>query len=303
MSSPETLLITSATGKIGTALVHLASARPGVRVRVATRSPTSPQAELLRSFRPEQVECVAFDDQDEASLARAFDGVTQLMVIAPFAGDMEAWHQRVVSAAKKSGGVRFLVKVSVTGARSPESDPPPGRIPLQHFLGEEVCRASGIPTLSIRPTIFAQHFLMGSGLYERGDDRFYLPTGAARVAFLDCRDIAACADAAFALDDDDRAPWAGRSFELTGPQAVTAADIATTLGRVAGRPFTHIDGMEAFEKRCAELKKPDFVKGIYGEAAGGWFGEVATDEFASLVGRSPTSFAKFAFDHAAWFSN
>jgi uncharacterized protein YbjT (DUF2867 family) len=295
---PQTILVTSATGKIGTELVGLASSA-GHRVRVATRQLDGARARLLQAFAHDRVEPVAFDVADPTTLARAFEGVTRLMLIAPFSPDMLAWHERVVEAARTAGSVSFIAKVSVTGARAPDSDPPPGNLPLQHWRGEEVCRSSGIATCAIRPTIFAQHFTMGTGLYERGDDRFYLPIGEAGVAWLDCRDIAACALALLQLDDPS--PWAGRSFELTGPEAITAPEIAEVLSLVAGRPITWVDGMDAFSRRCAELGKPDRIKAIYAEAAGGWFGEPHTAELEQLLGRRPTSFAKFASDVlSAW---
>jgi uncharacterized protein YbjT (DUF2867 family) len=295
---PETMLVTSSTGKIGTEMVALASSA-GHRVRAATRDPSGSRARLLRAFAPDRVEPVAFDTGDPSTLERAFEGVTGLMLVSPLGPDVVGWHERVVAAAQASGSVRFIVKVSVTGARSPDSDPAPGGLPLGHWRGEEVCRRSGIATCAIRPTIFAQHFTMGTGMYARGDDRVFLPTGDARVAWLDCRDIAACALAL--LDLQDPSAWAGEAFELTGPSGVAAAEIVEVLSTVAERPVTWIDGEAAFVRRCAELGKPDRVKAIYGEAAGGWFSKVQTSEFERLLGRRPTSFAKFASDHAAWF--
>ena len=57
--------------------------------------------------------------------------------------------------------------------------------------------------------------------------------------------------------------------------------------------------MEAFSARAAELAVSDMIKGIYGEAAGGWFAKVCNEDFHQAVGRYPTSLAKFAFDHHA----
>ena len=60
-----------------------------------------------------------------------------------------------------------------------------GRIPSMHDEGEEIVRATGIPTTVIRPRIFAQHFLgLSPALFRCGDDAFHLPTGDARVAPL-----------------------------------------------------------------------------------------------------------------------
>ena len=153
----------------------------------------------------------------------------------------------------------------------------------------------------IRPTIFMQHFLNTPGLYTRGDDRTFLPTGEGKVAWLDCRDIAAFAAALVLASPEAVAPFKGRAFELTGPRAHTAAELVEILSLVAGRPFKHVDGVAAFSARCAELGVPDMIKGVYGEAAGGWFSKVEDDAFVRLTGRHTSSFARFAADHAAHF--
>src|SRR6185437_15733008 len=218
--------------------------------------------------------------------------------VAPFVPDLAAWHQKVATAAKAAGGVQYVVKSSVTGARGPGGDPAPGAVPLGHWQGEEAFRAA-FPTTAIRPNIFMQHFLTVPGLYRAREDRFYLPTGAARVSWLDARDISAAAARLVMASPAERAPFEGASFELSGPYAHTAGEMAEILSFVAGRPIAHVDGVEAFVARCKELGVPDVAKHFYGEAAGGWFGAVHDDEHVQLLGRRATSFAKFAMDHAA----
>src|SRR5438132_14395504 len=101
LTADDVVLVTTATGKIGTELTHrIASHGSGARVRAATRDPASDKARLLASFHPERVTPVRLDVDDPKSLAAAFDGVTQLAVIAPFSRDMAAWHEKLVAAAK-----------------------------------------------------------------------------------------------------------------------------------------------------------------------------------------------------------
>ncbi len=300
----DTFLVTGGTGKVGTAFVAAlaADARRPV-VRVATRDPSSKGAALLAALDPETVKPVAFDVDRPESLRAAFAGVTKLFVIPPFVPELVAWHEKVAAAAREAGTVEYTVKLSVTGARGPDSDPPPGRLPLSHWQGEAALRKAGLRGTMIRPTIFMQHFTMGTGMYTARQDRLYLPTGAARVAWLDCRDIAAMAAALLTAAPEARAPFDGNAYELTGPRAHTAAELGEILSLVARKRFTHVDGVEAFSARCKELGKPDGVKGIYAEAAGGWFGKVENDAFVRLTGRTTTSFAKFAIDHAAHFGD
>jgi uncharacterized protein YbjT (DUF2867 family) len=301
--STDTILVTGGTGNIGAAFVAaLAADARAPRVRVASRDPRSKGAALVRALNPETVTPVPFDVDDPASMRAALDGVTKLFVVAPFVPDLAGWHHKVAAAARAAGGVRYVVKASVTGARAPTSDPPPGAVPLGHWQGEEALRAA-FPTTAIRPNIFMQHFLSVPGLYRARDDRFYLPIGTARVSWLDARDIGAAAAALMLASPEERAPFDGAAFELSGPHAHTAAELAEILSLVAGRPITHVDGAEAFVARCKELGVPDVAKHFYGEAAGGWFAKLRDGDFVKLLGRRATSFAKFAMDHAAHFGS
>jgi uncharacterized protein YbjT (DUF2867 family) len=142
---------------------------------------------------------------------------------------------------------------------------------------------------------------MSPALYQPGADRFFLPTGDTKVAFLDCRDIAAMAAALLMRSEAERAPYLGGAFELTGASAVSGADIADILTSLTGRPVAHVDTEEAFVAHAAAIGVPDGIKGIYHEAAGGWFSEVRHDPFTELVGRTPRTFAHFAMDYVDHF--
>ncbi|MEM6789188.1 MAG: NmrA family NAD(P)-binding protein [Myxococcota bacterium] len=295
----QTFLVTGGTGAIGTAFIHEIASR-GMDVRFGTRKPDGAAARLRAAMGPGKVEPVVIDPKDDAGLARAFDGVTGALLVAPFE-DMPAWHSAIGRAAH-GAGVAHVVKVSVTGARPQASDPPPGRIPWAHYQGELALLESGVNATMVRPTIFAQHFLgLSPALFKPGDTRFHLPTGERGVAFVDCRDIALCA-ARILLEQTLRETWRGRSFELTGPTAVTASQIAQILEDTSGREIAWVDGAEDFSAHAKSIGVPDGIQAVYREAAEGWFADVRDSEFVEITGRYPTSFAKFAFDHRSYFS-
>jgi hypothetical protein len=98
-----------------------------------------------------------------------------------------------------------------------------------------------------------------------------------------------------------RAPFVNTAFELTGPRAHTASELAEVLTLVGRRPITHVGSGEAFTARCAEVGAPDVLRVVYEDAAGGWFSKVEDDAFVRLLGRHTTPFAKFAADHAIHF--
>jgi uncharacterized protein YbjT (DUF2867 family) len=146
-----------------------------------------------------------------------------------------------------------------------------------------------------------QHFLTVPALYTPGNDSFYLPTGDAGIAFLDCRDIAQLGLSLLWLDAAARQPYIGQAYELTGPSAVTAQEIATILSEVTDRPVQHVDGMQAFVSHAEAIGANPSMKAVYAEAAEGWFSRVEVSEFAKITGRRPRTFAQFASDHAAHF--
>jgi uncharacterized protein YbjT (DUF2867 family)/quinol monooxygenase YgiN len=285
-----------ATGRIGSELVKLLAADPRCKeVRALTRNPESASSIRVGAFGPE-VRVTKFDRND---LVPACDGATDAFVIAPLSDDFVGLHEDVAEALAEAN-VEHVVKVSVTGARSPDSDPPPGKFPSMHWAGEEALRSRVRKVTVIRPTIFMQHFEMNTGLYTQGADRFYLPTGDTPVAFLDCRDIAAMGHAL--LLSPRAVPFHGGAFELTGSEAVTGARIAEVLAAVRRAPVEHVDGVEAFSARCAELGMGDWAKHVYAEAEQGWFSPLSTEAFEAVVGRKPRSFAAYADDRAPWFS-
>lgn len=301
-ATARVFLVTGATGRVGTEAVSLL-ARDARRpeVRVATRDVDGSRAHLLTRFAADRVRPVPFDVDDARVLAAALDGVTDLIVVPPLMPDMEGWHRRVADAAR-AGGCRHIVKVSVTGAREATGQPAPGPIPLQHFLGEEALRESGIPTTAIRPTIFSQHFGGVPALYQAGADEFYLPIGDARVAFLDCRDVAMMAVALLWGDRPAPSGDGDGCYELTGPQGIRGRDIAEILTAVAGRPIRHVDGSDAYLAHAAEEGLAEGPLAVYADAAEGSFSEVSIAAFTQLTGRSPRTFAEFAADHAALFA-
>ena len=152
----------------------------------------------------------------------------------------------------------------------------------------------------LRPTIFMQHFLIVPGLYQCGDQAFYLPSGDGRMAMVDARDIAA---AAADLLLRPVADLPSEPVYVTGPEALNGEDIRMRLSLAARRSVRWNKNRAAFDKHSNEVGSPLEIGGVYEAAADGAFSEVRADEFEAAFGRRPTSFAKFAFDHAAYFQS
>ena len=293
-----TVLVTGATGNIGRELVHLLSLDPRVgEIRVATRDPDGAATQLLTAIDPALVHPVRFSTAPD-DLAEVFgDGVNRMCMITPLCNDMVGWQRAVLNAAK---GVTRIVKVSNDAARPISEGAVEGTPPAAHWAGEEMLRAMNVEHAILRPTIFMQHFMIVPGLYERGDDTFYLPSGDGRMAMVDARDIA------FAAADLLLRPVGDLPSEpvfLSGPEALSGEDIASRLSFAAGRKLRWEAAPDAFCEHSRAVGSPVEIGGVYAAGGEGAFSTVRAEEFEAAFGRRPTSFAKFALDHAAYFQS
>ncbi|MBL6773362.1 MAG: NmrA family NAD(P)-binding protein [Alphaproteobacteria bacterium] len=294
MNDDRVFLVTGGTGKTGAALVRrLAQGVPEAEIRVGTRSPDSLAAGQMAAIGP-NVRPVGMNGTD--GMAEALVGVTHVYALPAFdPAGMDAWHEALAAAITASGTVRHVVKHSVQGARRPSPGDTPSAIPRMHGDGEAILRATGVPFTALRPTIFAQHVTDMPWVFESGGDALYLPTGDAGIAFIDASEIAATAAAILTCDD----PTAhdGEAYALTGPTAVTGADMARAIGAASGRDVRHEDLTHSeFEDRIARHGGPPGLAIVYSEAAEGHFATV-TDAVARITGRPGKTFAQFAYDN------
>jgi uncharacterized protein YbjT (DUF2867 family) len=125
-----------------------------------------------------------------------------------------------------------------------------------------------------------------------------LPAGDGRTSLIDARDIGASAAAALRTDRFD-----GRGYTLTGPEALSYAEMAATLSNAAGREIRYaaIDD-ESFVKSLTDAGAPGdlarYLAGLFGMVREGLTAAVS-GAVEELTGRAPRAFAEYARDHAA----
>jgi len=157
-----------------------------------------------------------------------------------------------------------------------------------HWATEEYVRASGLEFTFLRDNLYADFltFLVGDDGVIRG------PAGDGRAAVVVQDDIA---DAAVAVLRDP-APHAGRTYDLTGPQALSLDEIAATITEVTGRKVSFHDETldEAYASR-ASYGAPDWQVdawvSTYTSVAAGELSTVST-AVQELTGRPATSLAE-----------
>lgn len=284
------ILVTGATGVNGRELTKLLASR-GVPVRAMTRS--RDKAEALAGLAGVEVAVGDFDDAP--SLDRALRGVEKAFLLTDSTERAEARQRAFVDAARRAG-VRHVVKLSQFAA----DENSPVRFLRYHAAVERAIRESGMAWTFLRPNLFMQGLLAFRGPIA-AEGRFFAAAGDARVSVVDVRDNAAAAAAALTGPGHE-----GRTYDLTGPEALTHAGMAAALSGALGRPVAFVDvppdamrealggaGMDPWQ---ADGLIEDYAHYRRGEAS------AVSTGVRDATGRPPRGFAAFAREHAAAFS-
>jgi uncharacterized protein YbjT (DUF2867 family) len=263
--------VTGATGGIG-GRVARSLAAAGVAQRLLVRDATR---------APDLGEIVQAAYGVDASEALA--GVqTLLMVSGAEAVDRLDQHRAFIDAAA-AAGVEHIVYTSFVGAR------PDAAFTLvrDHAATEEHIRASGMTYTLLRDNLYAD-FLPGMA----GDDGVIRgPAGDGRAAAVARDDVAAVA----AVVLMEPRSHANAVYELTGPDALTFAEMAEIIREVTGRQVSYYNETldEAYASR-AHYGAPDWMVeawvSTYTAVASGEMQEVS-DDIARVTGRPAMSFA------------
>ena len=276
------ILVTGATGSIGRHLV------------TCLRQQRVPFLALVRSQeKGRELGCdfTVGDFDDPGSIIRALRGVDRLFLNAggavPADGDQPMIRQQEAAIdVAVAAGVSQVVKISVLGARAG------GRLATgAHWRIEEYLRASGLAWSVLRPSGFMQNFLTGAGSLKIGG-KLIDGYGGGAVAYIDCYDIAACAAALLT------GPWhTAESSALTGPEALTCADITEKLSAALGRTVGSVtltpgELAATLKTRGLPAGFADDVATLAGEVAGGALA-VTTPAVRDLTGRAPRTFDQF----------
>jgi uncharacterized protein YbjT (DUF2867 family) len=211
--------------------------------------------------------------------------------------------RRIASTMSRRGiddvaaaGVRRIVKLSAVGA-APGS---PGAFWDWHDRVERRLMASEVPGVILRSSFYMTNVLSAAEQVA-AEGRLCAPVAQARIAMIDPRDVGAAAAAVLSAPGHD-----GRTYALTGPAAITYAEVAAELSAATGRTVEFADVPDGEAKRgLVQSGLPDVVAEHVVEAfamARRGVAEQVTATVESLTGRPPRDFAAFARDHARPFA-
>lgn len=278
------IIVTGATGSVGRELVRLLS-DGGSRVRALSRDPE-------RGEELPGVEWVRADLARRKQLPEAFEGGDRLFLLTGSGEDM-VWLQKNAIEAAERAGVGRVVKVSALGA----TDHSKSVLGLWHYNVERIVEDSDLLWTFLRPHHFMQN-LLDSRVFDREEGRVYSASGDGRIPFLDARDIAEVARAVLVGEDHH-----GRTYTLTGPEALSYGEATEILSDVLDRPLEHVaETMDEAWSRRRTAGEPAWLVAarlaIAGYQRRGGPTERVTDTVERLTGRPPRTFRDFAEDHA-----
>lgn len=271
-----TTAVTGPTGKLGQLVVKRLREQ-GIPLRLLTRDPQRIRAD-------EGLFPMANDYANPANAGQVLSGVETLFMVSAHESPQRAEQQASFVRAAANAGVGHIVYTSFVGA----SDDSTFTLARDHGATEQAIRDSGMAFTLLRDNLY-QDFatdLVGDDGTIRG------PAGDGRAAMVARADVAAVAAVVLSEPGAHR----GRTYELTGPEALTMAEVAATISEAWKRPIRYVDETlaEAHSSRAqfgAEEWQLEAWISTYTAIARGEM-ERGTDDVATILGRPATSLAE-----------
>lgn len=179
--------------------------------------------------------------------------------------------QNVLDAAKKAGNPH-IVRHSMWGSEK-------SRIIKQGDQAEEAVKSSGLPWTMLKPTFFMQNTMMAAQTIV-SDGMIYWDMNDGKLGMIDVRDIVDTAVAVLTGSGHE-----GKSYILTGPEAISLHDVAATFSDVLGKKiqYMNVPGEAALDSMIG-MGLPEWIAKGYGELMEGF-----SEGFANSVTDMETS--------------
>lgn len=242
-------LVTGATGDTGRPTVKLLREK-GYRVRAVARR----EDQRAQDLRDLGAEVVIGDILNINDMRKAIKGVTVAYFVFPLAdGLVEA--SVIFAQAAKEERLELIVNMSQKQSRPFAHSP----ATTKHWLTEQVFTWSGVPTVHLRVTFFAEWLLYIAHLIRQG--RYAMPFDAeSRFAPIPASDIARVIVGI--LENPEK--HAGAAYQLHGPVEYSHQEIAGVLSKTLNKPilfeqvtvpeFLKLLGMEGDKEKQAHFE-------------------------------------------------
>jgi uncharacterized protein YbjT (DUF2867 family) len=199
----------------------------------------------------------------------------------------------MAAKAAKAARVQLLVKLSSMDVEQGLA------IGAWHEQGEAAIRTSGIPFTFVRPTGFMSNLLAWAPSIK-AESLVRASTGDGRRAFIHSDDIAAVAIKALTTRE-----YEGQSLPITGPEALSFADVTSRIGAAIGKHITYqpICDEEARQRHSAtgaSIEETEAHVSLWREIREGRLATV-TDNVQRILGRKPIALDQWLIENAGMF--
>lgn len=280
------ILITGATGTIGSAAAH-AALEAGLDVRIGVRRP-----DKARAYADRGAHVVPLDYEKPDAVEAAFDGVERVFLLTPFVEDFLSLVRPAVEAAK-TAGVKHMVRMSALGADPGSED----GLSRQHGESEQLVKNSGLGWTIIQPTFFMDNVVNYQGEAIKAQGAFYGASRGGKTAYVASADVGAVVARLLA----DPARHAAETHVLTGPEPLADEEVARILTDVLGRDVKYVDlEPDQFAAGMVQNGLPRWAAShmvaLEGVKAQGWAARVSPS-VEKILGRPAEPFRSFAERH------
>jgi len=248
------ILVTGAAGQVGgvgRSVTSLLLER-GLPVRAMVHRDDDRAAAL----RAAGAEVVVGDLLEPADVYRIVSGCRRVYFgMSVSAGYLEA-ALTIAAVARESGVSAFVNMSQMTVSQMTIQNTTPSHQQRQHWLSEQVLSWSGLPVITIRPTMFLESLfpMASASVRERG--RIELPFGRGKTSPVAAADVARVIATVLA----DPGPHLGRIYELTGPRSQEMQGVAREFADALNREITYSDiAPEDWERELKRQKVPEHL--------------------------------------------
>ena len=299
MADDGSILVTGAAGQVGSVGRILAGLLldQGFLVRAMVRR----EDERAESLRAAGAEVLVGDLLEPGDVYRAVSGCRRVYFgMSVSAGYLEA--AVTMAAVAREAGVRALVNMSqMTVSEMSIQNTTPSHQQRQHWLSEQAFAWSGLPVVTIRPTMFLESFLQLAVPSVRDRGRIEVPFGRGKTSPVAAADVAHVVAAVLA----DPAPHLGLIYELTGPRSQDMDGVAREFSDALNREVTYSDvSPEEWEQKLKTQHLSEHLTGhllAMGELHRAGRYDRRTDGVQRLTGRPAMSVREFVWLHAEEF--
>jgi NAD(P)H dehydrogenase (quinone) len=268
------ILVTGASGKLGGLVVaELLTQVPAAQVAAGVRTPAKAAGLAAKGVQVREL-----DYDRPATVAAALAGVDKvLLVSASEPGKRLPQHLAVIEAAKKAG-VKLLAYTSIPAGAHARME-----LAKEHVATEAAIRASGVPFAFLRNGWYIENYSDNAGP-ALAHGALLGAAGSGKLSPASRADFARAAAKVLATPGHE-----GKAYELGGDEAVGLAEIASFIGKAAGKEVVYKDlPAGEFEKLLVSFGLPaGFARVLADADVGISKGEllVMSGDLRRLIGR------------------